>query len=407
MTDTTHDTYGHTHFSQPKYPENCLTLPNRQLKCSIVGGKSKMAETIAKSCSDSNTDSDEDDNGYIRTARLNCHKGAHVMTRHVDTNSNISKEASVLKNYTEDDYMMVLGDPETNDVCVNDDNDEHITYSVIGQSENKKDKLEKIYSSVKKPGVIQYTCTNESASCLQRSNSDDREADYTEDDYMMVLGDPETNDVCVNDDNDEHITYSVIGQSENKKDKLEKIYSSVKKPGVLQYRCTNESASCLQRSNSDDSEADYANPFSIIDYSQVIKPGECRSLQRLSSCDYEKIDAILPIRICRDSSSSTSSSYDSDDSNDDTQIHNYENPNDLYYSHKNRHINSHKNDQSNSHIDQAENSESQTVPQYNSDTCDSSSDEATFEIPPPLHTMPKTLPVMKTCYNKEPIYENV
>ena len=328
MTDTTHDTYGHTHFSQPKYPENCLTLPNRQLKCSIVGGKSKMAETIAKSCSDSNTDSDEDDNGYIRTARLNCHKGAHVMTRHVDTNSNISKEASVLKNYTEDDYMMVLGDPETNDVCVNDDNDEHITYSAIGQSENKKDKLEKIYSSVKKPGV-------------------------------------------------------------------------------LQYRCTNESASCLQRSNSDDSEADYANPFSIIDYSQVIKPGECRSLQRLSSCDYEKIDAILPIRICRDSSSSTSSSYDSDDSNDDTQIHNYENPNDLYYSHKNRHINSHKNDQSNSHIDQAENSESQTVPQYNSDTCDSSSDEATFEIPPPLHTMPKTLPVMKTCYNKEPIYENV
>ena len=329
VTDTTHDTNGPKYSNQPKYPEKCLTLPIRELqprpklsmsvygsspnsnmnkgnsnllsairkdnlKCSIVGGESKIAETISKSFSDSNTDSDEDDNGYIQTSRLNC----PVMTRNVDTNSNISKEASVCKNYTEDDYMMVLGNPETNDVCVND---EHSTYSTIDQSENKKDKLEKIYSSVKKPGDIQYTWTNESASCSQRSSSDD-------------------------------------------------------------------------------SEADYANPDSIIDYSQVIQPGEGGSLPRIS-CDYVKVDNILPTRMHKDSSSSssTSSSYDSDDSNDDTQIHNYENPNYLYYNHKDSHINSHV-DQTGSH----------PLAQHNSDTCDSSSEETINHIP-----------------SKEPIYENL
>jgi hypothetical protein len=197
---------------------------------------------------------------------------------------------------------------------------------------------------------------------------------------MMVLGNPETNDVCVKDDNDEHRTYSTIGQSENKTDKLEKIYSSVKRPEDIQYTWTNESASCSQRSSSDDSEEDYAYPDSIIDYSQVIQPGEGGSLPRMS-CDYAKVDNILPTRMHKDSSSSssTSSSYDSDDSNDDTPIHNYENPNYLYYKHKDSHINSHV-DQTGSH----------PLAQHNSDTCDSSSEETINHIP-----------------SNEPIYENV
>lgn len=347
MTDTTNHTDFPTYSSQPKYPEKCLTLPNpkvyshptlsmsvygsspnsnmnkgninflsairkENLKCSVVGGKSKMAETILKRFSDSNTDSDEDDDGYIQTTKLNCHKDASApfMTKHIDTNSNISKETSVLKDYTEDDYMMVFGDPETNDVCVND---EHSTYLAIGQSEEKNNKLEKIYSSVKKPSVIQYTCTTESVSCSQRPDSDD-------------------------------------------------------------------------------SQEDYINP---IDYSQVIQPGKSESIPRVS-CDYEKVDNILPIRIRKESSSSTSSSYDSDDSNDDTELHNYENPN-LYYIHKN----SHKNGHSNSHIDQTENTEIHSVAKHNSDTSDSSSEETIN------HISSKTVPVMKTCYNQEPIYENI